>query len=342
MSDSETPPHGSDQRNGIGTKTIGSSFRRRTIRWIVIVLAACVIAPFVTSRMLASSRRINMIELTAVDAGVPRDRQVRMLCYNIAHGRGLAESNWRGGSVAERRERLDEIAELLDQSNADIVVLNEVDFDCSWSDQVDQARYLAARSGYRYICEQRNVDVRLLNWTWRFGNAVLSKFPLDTSREIDYPAYSEFESLLAGKKRGVACGVEYGAHDFTIAAVHLSHRDESIRNQSAAMLAELASDGQPVVLAGDFNSTPSRFPEHVAEQDGGNAIETIDETGRFVRSPWDLPKIHELTFPAETPARVIDWIMIPANWRFQEYQALAEQLSDHRPVMADVFLNQDP
>ncbi len=39
--------------------------------------------------------------------------QLRVACYNIAHGRGVAVSNWDGGDRAERIARLDQIAELL-------------------------------------------------------------------------------------------------------------------------------------------------------------------------------------------------------------------------------------
>ena len=90
----------------------------------------------------------------------------------------MATSNWQGGTLKERETRLTQIADLLRDLDADIVVLNEVDFDSSWSSSTNQARYLAKQAGYPYWAEQRNLDFRILIWKWRFGNAVLSKYPI--------------------------------------------------------------------------------------------------------------------------------------------------------------------
>ena len=76
-----------------------------------------------------------------------------------------------GGKPSERSDRLREIADFLIEVDADVVVLNEVDFDASWSGHLNQAEFLASRAKYPYRVEQRNLDFRVLGWTWRFGNA---------------------------------------------------------------------------------------------------------------------------------------------------------------------------
>jgi endonuclease/exonuclease/phosphatase family metal-dependent hydrolase len=273
-----------------------------------------------------------------VATGQKPDLQLRLACYNIAHGRGLAESNWQGGSRAERTTRLDQIAQLLRNLNADIVVLNEVDFDSTWSHSINQAQYLAELAEYAHWTEQRNLDFRLLAWKWRFGNAVLSKYPIVEASVVDLPAYSTWEPILAGKKRGVVCDIQVGDQRVRIIGAHLSHRSESVRVASAALLGEIAAERRlPTFVAGDLNSTPPGFPESDRAPDGGNAIGALDRSRLFRRSPQNQPVgDHDLTYHSADPRSVIDWILIPSDWHFLRYGVERSQLSDHRPVYADV------
>lgn len=261
-----------------------------------------------------------------------------MTCFNIAHGRGVADSNWDGHEPTERISRLEEIADLLRTIDADIVVLNEVDFDSSWSHSVNQARFLAEKAGYPHWAEQRNLDFRVLVWTWRFGNAVLSKYPITNARIADMPSYSAWEALLAGKKRGVICDIRVRDDSFRVMGVHLSHRSESVRVRSAAVLVDIATNSElPTFVAGDLNSTPTGFPYSVSDPNGNNAIQTLDESGRFSRFPR-IPEVSSdyLTFHSVEPRSIIDWILIPSDWVFSRYTVDAAQLSDHRPVYADM------
>ena len=269
--------------------------------------------------------------------GSPGD--LRIASYNIAHGRGLAASNWDGGSETERRNRLDEIGELLRDINADILVLNEVDFGCTWSYGVDQARYLAERLDYAYWIEERNLDARLLLWEWRFGNAILSRHPIVGARVVDLPGYSLWETIGAGKKRGVACDVKVGERLIRVIDVHLSHRSEQVRVESARLLTEVINAGKtPAIVAGDLNSTARGFPGYATDPHGDNAIAVLDAMRRLQRRPVDPPDHAELTFHSADPQYVIDWIMIPHDWRFQDYRVGLSVLSDHRPVFADVII----
>lgn len=263
---------------------------------------------------------------------------LRVATFNIAHGRGVAASNWQAGTDQERIARLDEIASLLRRIDADIVVLNEVDFDCSWSSHTNQARYLARKAGYRYRAEQRNLDFRVLFWTWRFGNAVLSKYPITDAQIVDLPGYSRLETLLAGKKRALSCEVAAEGGVVRVVGAHLSHRSESLRVKSSGVIVELVKKAKsPTVVAGDLNSTPPDFPEALTDENGQNAIATLDSCGYFRREP-NRPgnEDRNLTFHAAEPTLAIDWILIPANWEYRSYTVDPAVLSDHRLVFADL------
>lgn len=117
---------------------------------IAIIALGILLLPLLYSRLTSNRRAVRargVIE-TSLEVETPEDAKLSIASYNIAHGRGLAESNLSGGTKAERLDRLDKIAALLRDVDADIVVLNEVDFDSSWSYSINQAEYLAQRAGY--------------------------------------------------------------------------------------------------------------------------------------------------------------------------------------------------
>jgi len=307
---------------------------------VTILMMAALLVPFVFSRIASTWRCVSLHSVS--DGNVARaenpDLQLRIASYNVAHGRGVAKSNWDGSQRAERTARLARIAELLRRIDADVVVLNEVDFDSSWSNSVNQARYLAEKAGYPHWAEQRNLDLRILIWKWRFGNVVLSKYPITDARVVDLPGYSSWETILAGKKRGITCDITVGDRLVRVIGAHLSHRSESVRADSATVLADIASTSSvPTIVAGDLNSTAPGFPGSVADPDGKNAIAALDNAGCFRRLPVNQPfTADDLTFHSVKPYTVIDWILIPHDWHFVQYTVELSQLSDHRPVYADV------
>ena len=304
---------------------------RRPIRRTVVSVLALVLVPYAFSRIASSWRRVTVHAQPSLDSSTAIAPSLRVACYNIAHGRGQSQSNWTGESRQTRKKRLDEIAELIKSVDADIVVLNEVDFDSSWSHSVNQAAYLAEAAGYPYRAEQRNLDFRVLFWTWRFGNAVLSRVPIHEAKTVDFPSYSMIETVLAGKKRGLNCSVEFDGARVSIAAVHLSHRSEAIR----AKCTELMTAS---ILVGDFNSTPKGFPGTVTDNDEGNAIDRLDATSRFQRRPLNPPhKDTEMTYHSAAPQSIIDWVLVSTDWHIADYQAVPSLLSDHRMVVAELI-----
>lgn len=316
-----------------------SDFSRRS-RLVAILLLAIVLVPYAFSRFASSWRRVSVHSISDLPAGRSDGGTLRVACYNIAHGRGLAESNWRGGSEEEREMRLRQIADLLRDLDADVVVLNEVDFDSSWSLSTNQARFLAEQAGYPHWVEQRNLDFRVLSWKWRFGNAILSRHPIVQAKVVDLPGYSAVETFLAGKKRAIECTIELNGERARILAVHLCHRSEAVRARSAEMIVDIASSAAvPTIVAGDFNSSPTGFPNSESTKGAGNAMDILDVSARFQRRP-EQPSGSpgELTYHSARPASTIDWILVPSAWRIVEYRVEPSTLSDHRPIVAGLSL----
>ena len=177
--------------------------RRRKILLAILVLLGLLLGPYLTSRLRNPFRQIRLRENAAAQATTTEPETLRVLTYNIAHGRGpTATGNWEG-TAEEKRARIGEIAELLIEIDADVVVLNEVDFSATWSGQQNQAEALARTAGYPFWVEQRNLDFRLLYGSWKFGNAILSRYPIASTQPLTYPPYATWEDWLAGSKQGV-------------------------------------------------------------------------------------------------------------------------------------------
>lgn len=328
---------------------------------IVLVILGVIFLPLIYSRITHRQRAIKLRSSTSASYETSTDLQITpekqtesqslnddlaetntlsIASFNIAHGRGLADSNLKGGTVAQRMQRLVEIAKLLRDINADVVVLNEVDFDSQWSGSINQAEFLAKHSGYGWWVEQRNMDFRIALCNWAFGNAVLSKYPIKKAELIELPGHSSVESIMLGQKQGVACEVEHPNGSIQVIGAHLSQRSEAVRVHSAKIAIELAQKSFiPTFFVGDLNSSPSGFHESVQNERGENAIDVLQDSGVFQR--WSQIKVGEssyCTFHSSDPTMVIDWIFAPNNWQFLDYQVLPKQLSDHRLIHAKLRL----
>jgi len=276
-----------------------------------LLLSALLVAAAI-DRAGASGRSISVRDLSNGAApGRELPERVTLVAYNIAHGRGAATaaSNFAGGSAQERVARLGTIAALLRDQNADVVALNEVDFDAVWSDGLNQAEELAHLAGYPYLVEQRNFDVGLGPFALRFGNAILSHYPISNCRKVGLPAYSRIETLLVGRKRGAICTI---GDRFRLVALHLDPRSEELRIESARVLNRLAEEEQlPIVLAGDVNSTRGGFPQAERGAAGLTAIDILTQTysGPPLFGTSDARLASQLTFPSQAPHACIDWIL---------------------------------
>ena len=275
-------------------------------------------------------------------------RTLKVGCYNIAHGRGgqFEAKNWDGGSRTDKIARLKKIGKLLSEEHLEIVVLNEVDFASVWSGHIDQARVIAEEGGYPYIVQQRNIDIAIPFVSLRFGNVILSKYPITEATFLDYPNPSEVVELFTGGyKEGLVATIALpDSSQIRVAAVHLCVSSEPIRIASAKMLLEAQRQSSlPMILMGDFNTAPTGYPEHQTDEHGRNAIDLLLESQQVGTKLPGVPVPPEaLTFPSERPAQIIDWIFSSSAWKIETLRVVRTPLSDHFPVMALLTKTQNP
>jgi endonuclease/exonuclease/phosphatase family metal-dependent hydrolase len=252
-------------------------------------------------------------------------RRLRLLTFNIAHGRGLAPIQ---GLTSSRKLRLNlrRIASLLGELRADLVALQEVD-ECSvWAGSFDHLDYLRAHAGYRHaafgINNRRSGLVAL-----SYGNAILSRFPID-----------ETETIVFGKRRVGEKGFLYAEIDVDgrvvpIVNLHLHFSSRRKRLLQLDLLVHWLRHKErlrgrawalPPIVCGDFN-----VPDTVDDATAA-LLSHLGDYGDYCLHP-----LMGRTFPSPLPRRALDFVFVPPGCRAVRSEVVRTFLSDHRPVLVE-------
>lgn len=315
----------------------------RKRKWLSSAVCCLAVVSIVTSchlpYYLAKSPK-----LTTVSPEIPTtpvaDR-LKVSAFNIAHGRGNQPGgpNWNQESKEARLARLGEIRTLLQKQKADVVILNEVDFDCSWSYGIDFPEILS-KGLYRFFVSQQNYGAGLLWRHWRFGNCILTNLQPEWARHVSLPAHKPAEALFFGKKDALL--VQFGkARDkraFRLLALHLEVRDAEARRLAAEKVIKIAQSSPiPMIVAGDMNSSLSNNThEGPSDQENQSALDILIDSGiwQAAHGPSNF------TFPGASPNRQIDWILVPKSFDVEDSTTVATGLSDHCYIEADLSLTE--
>jgi endonuclease/exonuclease/phosphatase family metal-dependent hydrolase len=229
--------------------------------------------------------------------------QLRVLSYNIHHSEG-----------GDGKVDLGRIARVINDAHPDLVALQEVDSGTKRTAGVDQPRRLAELTKLEFVFGD-NISYE----GGRYGNAVLSRFPI--VRHKNHPLPSHYK----GEQRGVLeveARLPNGRPPLVFYATHFDYRGnyDGERMESARLVNQLVAQrpDATAILAGDLNATPESKP----------LTELATAWGRDPRlSP---------TYPAASPASQIDHVLFrPADrWRVVESRVINEAVaSDHRPLL---------
>jgi len=297
---------------------------------------------YAQSRVFSKARAVSVFEIQVKQAPTFNKDKIKVGSYNVAHGRGdgADADNWTGKPRAEILAHLKAMADQISKASVDIMVLNEIDFSSTWSKNIDQARVLAQEAGFPYVLEQNNFDVSFPFRSYKFGNAVLSKFPLASSRFIDFPPNSVKEDIFAGNHDGVLCKANTPFGELRILPVHLEYRSEETRVKCVSIIMKIeAEEPSPFIALGDFNSSPAAYPaypKHNKTAAGENAIDLLLKSGKLQTIKNTQAPQSDYTFPSAKPDRAIDWIFSSTNLLQSNKKVYVSKLSDHLMISADI------
>ena len=273
----------------------------------VLALFAVVVSASVTSgsAVVAASSVIAGVVNRATGAATAGWRQgtqgpttLRILTYNIHHGAGNDE-------VLD----LERIAELIRSLNPDLVALQEVDNRTERTGGVAQAARLGQLTG------MGSAFGKFMDYQGgEYGMAVLSRLDYEKPTNHMLPEGPEPRSSMA-----IRVQLPNGG-ELIFAGVHFYRTAEERMAQARRLLDVLGTEEVPVILAGDFNSTPDSA-----------VMAFIDES-------FEIPDKgdNHFTFRSDRPDREIDFIVYRPADRFTvvELRVIDEPVaSDHRPVL---------
>lgn len=223
----------------------------------------------------------------------------------------------------DRRYDLARTVEALNHFAPDVCLLQEVDAGVKRSNGDHQTELLAEGIGLAHRAWFPNVQVR---GGGTYGNAILSRFPLDEVRNIDL-------TVPLKKRRSVLHAVtkvhiEGHARTVHIYNMHLGLAQYERRRQLATFLDSHPFQGlhhdTPVIVGGDLNDV------------WGNLRAMLMPAG--FRGADRTPR----TFPAWGPLRALDSLYVRGKVRLMELARgeteLCKRASDHRPLVADLIV----
>jgi endonuclease/exonuclease/phosphatase family metal-dependent hydrolase len=249
---------------------------------------------------------------------------------NLAHGRGRKVSNFLIRSSEEVFHHLDGAAERIVEAGADIILVQEIDRDASWSKRVNELARLAERTGLRHAAYQPNYRAHLPWFHLCAGNAILSRYPILEIVPIEYNTASRLACRFPGSKRGMAAKIELPSGEHLLVQCHHFHPYRKGHRSAQSMLVAQevkrfwSEDSRPsaVILGGDFNMR--------AKEIRRSALADLH---------WQaLPpgaSGFEPTFPAARPMWALDHVFVQSEeWAIAERRVVPTVHSDHAFVFA--------
>lgn len=234
-------------------------------------------------------------------------QELKVMTYNIHHGANAANE-----------DRLDELAQFIKSSGADLVGLQEVDSVCKRSGNVDQMKRLGELTGMYFAF------VRHLAYDGgAYGQGMLSKYPITaienyriTLLKKDGP--KDTRALISAKVT-----LPY-QKQLIFASVHFALDAPSRLIQSDETINYLRNNKIPVILTGDLNATPDQK-------------EIVNLEKYFAKTDTE----QRFTFPVDGASKKIDYIFVSKKFfkRTVNYKVFDDaKASDHLPAMATLEL----
>ena len=251
--------------------------------------------------------------------------RLRLLTFNIAHGRGL---NPIQGLTSPRKLRVNlrRIAGLLDRLAPDVVALQEIDERSRWAGNFDHLDYLRVHTRFPHsIFGINNRRAGLLNLC--YGNALLSRHAIRAAETV------VFGQRRLGEKGFLYVELEVGGRCLPLVNLHLhfSSRVQRLR-QLEHLLAWLREKhrlhkktwAMPPIICGDFNNPGSR------DDATASLLSHLSDYCDYTLHPVD-----EKTFPSPLPRRALDFVFLPAGCTQVRCEVVRSLLSDHLPVLVE-------
>jgi len=289
---------------------------------------------------------------------------LKFVSFNIHFGIGL-DIKTKKTEKHNYIKRLTEIANILKSINADVVFLQEVDFNSIRSSNIDQSKFLASLAGYNFIAKSPTLKKKIhLSFNKIIGNiehglCILSKYPIENNENIVFEYSNEFPFFvkwLYDPHGAQKCCIKIGKTKINVINLHLEPWGQYTRENQMKMIKYywLENTNIPTIIGGDFNAlSPHAKKNGYYMQDApwfidkakwniknDITISTLLNAGFKEADPTilSLKNSKNYTFPSNNPKEKIDFIFAKKKIRIIKgfvYKE-AKEASDHLPIVTEI------
>lgn len=282
-----------------------------------------------------------------------------LVTFNIGYLSGMTNN-----TAVERPEslimrNLEKSVDLFQRIKPDFISFQEIDFDASRSFNFNQAHAIALNASFNYTSTCINWNKKYVPFPYWPISSHFGKTVSGQAIASQYPIIENSSYTLARSKNNTfyydafyldrlaqISTIDMGLIQLIIINVHLEAFDSETRNiqiQEVLGIYHQYSETNPVILCGDFNSTP---PNATNPYQDDNVIESLLEDTQ-IEMAIDIyedmrNEVDYFTFNSESPIRRIDYIFFnPEFITCIDSRVLNEagQISDHLPVWMKFTFN---
>lgn len=238
--------------------------------------------------------------------------RINILTYNIQHGLDYKLNKY----DKIRKINLEKIANVIKNSKADIVGLNEVyNYGKDNIDRCEQTKKLANLANIKNFAFAEAIKVR---GTDTYGNAFLSKFDIESIKTIKVPSPDvHTEDVYYEDRVLLKADVNINGKILSCFITHFGLANEEQERMFEVVKKEIEKTNNPYIFMGDFNMTDDSY-----------IIEKIKEMMN-ITIPNPIP-----TFNSIEPFKRIDYIFLSKDIKLIESEVINVIASDHLPVKA--------
>lgn len=253
--------------------------------------------------------------------------ELSVLTLNMAHGR-KDSLNQMLQKTSTTRNNLEEIATFLNDSEADLIALQEADAASRWSGKFNHVEFISQKSVYPCWIHARHAS----KYMYDFGTALLSRVAYTGSllHTFEPSPPTTNKGFVMGQVSWNPGGQLAEPVTVSVVSVHLDFSRKKVREaQIEEMQSVLRNTATPMIILGDFNAGWSS---------DGSALREIVLNGKL--KVYDPEATGLGTY--KSGKKRLDWILISKDLEFVTYQVPQVVLSDHQPVQATLKLTSIP
>jgi endonuclease/exonuclease/phosphatase family metal-dependent hydrolase len=282
---------------------------------------------------------------------------IKVLTWNASflYGEGSEGPGYSSKNKLYYQTRLDRMIEEIKQWGPDVVCLQEIDFDSSRSHGVNQAQFIAKKTGHPYVAEAISWKANYIPFPYwpmsnnfgrlSSGGAILSRYPITEHQVflLQKPQSNPWwYNIFYLHRYFQQVKIEVGSKSFKLINLHLEAFDYRDREEQVKKLITLVQDNGLDIVAGDFNMLPSSAVRKTKFSNGDDyekdsSYEIMIQSGLLEVIPNDIYALSEssyFTFPTSKPDRRLDYIFYRPELKMMKADVLASELSDHLPIRA--------